>query len=116
MKILLALVFATLPAFGQATIKEACAQVKMDCSYNSRYDIIDTIYQSSGQIMFDNFSNPYTKDDKDDNWKKFTSKPRFYVGTADQNAKLARNILANKALFVNGKLTTTAAKKWKIVK
>ena len=115
MKILLALVFTALSIFGQS-IKEACAEVKMDCSYNSRYDVIDTIYKSSGQIMFDKFSNPYTKDDKDDNWKEFTKVPRFYIGTADQNARLARNILANKTLFVDGKLNLAAAKKWKIVK
>ena len=94
-------------------IQDACKAVAMDCSYNSRYDLIDKIYEASGQVMFDKQSNPYTKDRTDD---LPTNLPRYYIGTAEQNAKLARNILANKELFRDGKLTTTAAKKWKMVK
>lgn len=115
MKIILALVFASLSLMGQ-TLQEACAEVKMDCSYNNRYDVIDTVFQASGQIMFDKSSNPYTRDMNEENFKEFTSKPRFYIGTAEQNAKFTRNIIANKALFVDGKLTLAAAKKWKMVK
>lgn len=39
-----------------------------------------------------------------------------YQGTEQQNAILAKNLLANKQLFKDGKLIPGAAKKWKIIK
>lgn len=97
-----------------ADINQVCAEVHMSCTYNARYDIIDTTFKATGKVMFDKASNPYTKDMKDDSF--FDQKPpRFYIGTLEQNTKLARNILANKQLFVDGKLTATAAKRWRFV-
>lgn len=95
------------------SIQDACKTVGMDCGYNSRHNLIDTVYKASGQVLFDKQSNPYTKDLKDN---ILTELPRYYIGTAEQNAKLARNILANRGLFQNGKLSPTTAKKWKTVK
>ncbi len=98
-----------------ADINQACAEVRMNCSYNSRYALIDLTYQATGKVMFDKASNPYTKDMKDDSFLD-QKPPRFYIGTLSQNEKLARNILANKQLFVDGKLSLTAAKHWQFVK
>ena len=92
----------------------ACKAVKMKCDYNSRYELIDTVYTASGQMLFDKQSNSYTRAMKDEGVK--SEPPRFYIGEPDQNAKLSRNILANRNLFKDGKLTTDAAKRWNMVK
>lgn len=110
-----AALFATSLSAQTNSIQEACMVVGMDCGYNSRYDVIDTIYKASGQVMFDQKSNPYTREMSSADVSYKLAVPRFYIGTSEQNAKLARNIVANKGLFKNGKLTNTAAKKWKLV-
>jgi|GEM_PF-5930785 len=68
------------------------------------------------QVMFDKQSNPYTRDVPDSDPEMNRKPPAFYIGTTEQNAKLARNILANKRLFKGGKLSPTVAKRWKLVK
>ena len=97
-----------------ADIKESCAAIHMNCSYNSRYNVIDTIYRATGKALFDKASNPFTRDAKDGP-ELDTKPPRFYIGSLTQNQKLARNIAANKQLFVSGKLSPAAAKKWRFV-
>ena len=97
-------------------IQTSCAAVQMNCGYNSRYDLIDTIYRATHKALFDKASNPYTRTMKDSDSVEFKMEPpRFYIGTLEQNQKLARNILANQNLFVNGKISITNAKKWRFV-
>ena len=100
-------------AAGSA-LDAACKAVNMDCSYISRYGLIDLVYDATGKVMFDKASNPYTRNRAEDAEIAKTL-THYYIGTTEQNAKLARNIMANKHLFVNGKLTKAAAKKWKFV-
>lgn len=91
-----------------------CRTVRTSCDYNARYDLIDLVFRTTGQVLFDKESNPYTRNMVDDDGLG-SDPPRFYIGTTEQNAKLARNISANKALFRNGILTDENAKKWEMV-
>ncbi len=113
---LIAISLVPLCSAQAATIQEACVEVQMNCGYNSRYDLIDTIYKATGKALFDRTSNPYTRDMKDEEVRDMnTGFPRFYIGSGKQNQRLARNILANKQLFVNGRLSVANAKKWKFI-
>ena len=107
------LIGSTTAQAQQANISQACAEVQMSCTYNARYDLIDLTFKATGKVMFDKASNPYTKDMKNEVPSEL---PRYYIGTLEQNARLARNILANKHLFVDGKLSLTVAKRWRFVK
>ena len=117
MRSVLFVLLTTLGLFAQTTdaLKESCAEVQMSCSYNDRYALIDMIYQATGKALFDKASNPYTRDEKDTSALDNMKPPRFYIGTATQNQKLARNILANKSLFAHGKVSLKDAKKWHFV-
>ncbi len=98
------------PAFI-ANIDNVCVVVQMDCSYTSRYDLIDLVYDATGKVMFNKESNPYTRGAKEDaEVIRMLKRPRYYIGTAEQNAKLARNIMANEHLFVKGKLTVAGVR------
>lgn len=91
------LVSFMLAAPAQATsvnVYQACKLVHTACSYEERYNIIDWIYLKTGQVMFD----------------------KAYIGTAEQNAKLARNIVANRHLFNGGWLPIEAIARWRMVK
>lgn len=109
--IALAIFFSTLSSHAQS-IQDACRAVAMDCSYRSRNELLDEIFSATQKVLFDKRSNPYTRDIKDTHLVHPT---RFYIGSEEQNAKLARNIMANKKLFVDGKITFQAAKRWKFV-
>ncbi len=120
MRLVLALVLLTASLGTQkedkqeekANIDEACKAVRMDCSFSSRNDLIDTVYHATGIVMFDWLSSPYAT-----TWHTplpHEPPPRYYVMSAPQNEKLARNILANKHLFErNGTLTFNKAKRWR---
>jgi hypothetical protein len=106
--------FSLLSTAQAADINQACVEVRMSCTYDARYNLIDLTFKATGKVMFDKASNRYTRDMKDDSF--FDQKPpRFYIGTREQNAKLARNILENKQLFINGRLSLMAAKQWRFV-
>ncbi len=101
----------------QMSIFELCEALEIPAEYNARYQAIILPLCEEKVILFDGSLNPYVIDDAADLdlIDKLELSCYFYIGTAEQNAKLVRNIVKNRHLFKDGKLTDTAAKKWVIV-
>lgn len=99
-------------ALMKMDIFEFCKTLGIPSEYNKRCSEIILPLCEAGKIIIPANTNPYygqvsSVDEGDCYW---------YIGTGYQNGILKRNILANKNLITNGKLTPENAKKWKIVK
>ncbi len=99
----------------QMSIFELCEALDLPAEYNARYQEIILPLCSQGVIIFDGSLNPYVTEDNYMDIQEYELSCYKYVGTAEQNAKLVRNIVKNRHLFKDGKLTDTADKKWVIV-
>ncbi len=95
------------------SLKQVCNYLGITYEYNKRYETIILPLCKNGIILFDKYSNPYTKNLADSN---FDSPFYFYIGTAQQNEKLKRNLIANRALIEKGTIPQKNMRKWKTVK
>lgn len=99
---------------GSGPLCDVMRSVKLGCSYNERGDLVTYLY-AHGVNLFpcSEGSNPYTKGHCDIRIGALDIDMFNYVGQANQNTMLWQSIEKNRALFVNGDLTATAAKKWR---
>jgi len=95
------------------SLKQVCSCLGVTYEYNKRYETIILPLCKNGIILFDKYSNPYTKDLADSN---FDSPFYFYIGTVQQNEKLKRNLIANRALIERGTIPQRNMCKWKTIK
>ncbi len=93
-------------------IFQVCKAIGISGVYADRYYEVIVPLCEAGIMLFDAKSNQYADADE---VKNNVHSCYWYVGSGPQNEKLARNLLANRELFQNGKLIPGAAKKWKIV-
>jgi hypothetical protein len=95
-------------ALLQMSIVEVLDSLQIPSAYKQRHEILLSLCHE-GVIIFDGTLNPYG-DDLPSEYECY-----YYIGTAKQNAKFVRNIVANKHLFVEGRLRKDAGKNWVIV-
>lgn len=107
------MLFAVVAPASAQTLAAACRSAGMNCEYNARYELIDQLYHYGRLEMFSCSSNSYTRNMCDS--LPETNPPRWYIGSADQNARLARNIMANRHLFRNGLLRDADVRLWRLV-
>lgn len=95
-----------------------CDALGIPSEYNVRYKNIILPLCDAGVIVIDPKTNPYTNGStlNLDLGNGRTDLCYMYIGTAQQNEILKRNILANRNLLVKGKVTNQTAKRWKVVK
>lgn len=92
-------------ALLKMSIVEVLDTLEIPSSYQQRYELLKSLCQE-GVIIFDGSLNPYV-DELPNEYSCY-----YYIGTAKQNAKLVRNIVANRHLFVEGRLVEDAGKHW----
>lgn len=95
------------------SLKQVCKYLGVTYEYNKRYETIILSLCKNGIILFDKTSNPYAKNLADSN---FDSPFYFYIGAVQQNEKLKRNLIANRALIEKGTIPQKNMRKWKTVK
>lgn len=77
---------------------EVCRYVGMPCDYGFRVDFVNMLFRH-GTSLFEESRPDYNG----------------YTGASGENARLARNIMFNRRLFVNGVLPAENVKKWRVV-
>lgn len=99
-------------------LSQLCKKLGIPASYESRMTNIVLPLCMQGVVLFGKETDPYflegdivdLKKEHGAYWDCF-----FYRGTDQQNAKLIRNLNANRDLFRDGKLVPGAYLHWKIV-
>lgn len=110
-------VVATNEEILKMNIFDACKALGLSPEYSDRYDLIILPLCRSGVILFPSAEVNELKEDLQRNGRDVTYLECLgYGGSGAENAKLIRNLVANRHLIVNGKLVSGAAKKWKVVK
>ncbi len=99
-------------------LSKLCKELGISPDYGSRMNTIIIPLCTQGVVLFDKTTDPYFLEEDIPELKTYYGTDwdcYFYRGTDEQNAKLVRNIDANRNLFQNGKLTPGAYLHWKIV-
>ncbi len=110
-------VIATNEEILKMNIFDACKALGLSPEYSDRYDLIILPLCRSGVILFPSAEVNELKEELQQNGRDATYLECLgYGGSGAENAKLIRNLVANRHLIVNGKLVSGAAKKWKVVK
>jgi len=91
-------------ALLQMSIVEVLDSLQIPSAYKQRHEILLSLCHE-GVIIFDGTLNPNGDD----------LPCYYYIGTAKQNAKFVRNIVANRHLFIDGRLRKDAREYWVIV-
>lgn len=98
----------------QMNIFELCEALDLPAEYNARYQEIILPLCEQGIIIFDGSLNPYVTEDNYLDIQEYGLSCYKYVGTAEQNAKLIRNLVHNRHLIKNGRLAEDL-RTWEIV-
>lgn len=85
-------------ALMRMSLPEVCRYMGIPCDYDFRMDFVLMLFRH-GITLFEGAS----------------STSSGYGGSSGENARLARNIMFNRRLFVNGVLPAENVKKWRVV-
>jgi hypothetical protein len=88
------------------SLSEVLQALGIGTDYNSRYNLSQTLAKN-GIPIFTGKLNPYVDEELSDS--------TAYIGRAEQNAKLRKNLIHNSTLFANGTVSPESAKKWEVV-
>ncbi|MDQ5954777.1 MAG: hypothetical protein QG583_705 [Patescibacteria group bacterium] len=101
-----------------AELSRLCKELGIHADYESRMTNIVLPLCMQGVVLFDKTTDPYFLEEDIIDLKKHHGADWdcfFYRGTDQQNAKLIRNLNANRNLFQDGKLIPGAYLHWKLI-
>jgi hypothetical protein len=99
-------------------LSKLCKELGIPPDYDSRMKNIVLPLCMQGVVLFGKETDPYFLEEDIVDLKKIHGADWdcfFYIGTDEQNAKLVRNLEANRNLFKDGKLIPGAYLHWKVV-
>lgn len=104
---------------GPSNVCAAMTDVGLSCWYHTRYLLSDYLAYNGANLFpcGPRSGNPWFATEEDcDNlraWER-DANDSYFVGSAEQNVRLARSIRQNAALFEDGNLTPEAAARWQV--
>ena len=103
-------------SLAKLDIFQVCKALGIPSEYNKRYEAIILPLCDVGVHLFDAKTNPNCEGSESLDMYGRLGICYCYVGNSFQNKILIRNLIANRDLLTDGKLTIQNAKHWKVVK